>query len=241
MKQILRNKRVLLIVALFSAFLLWNCNKDEEESEPEACFTYSSESHNLGEDIQIDEEIDFSNCSENAELYLWEFGDGAQTTDKNPSHSYDEYGSYVVRVTAYGSDKSLEDFTMKTIDISASTSMTLTTLDNTGGILTECEVYIFDNEEDMWNIENEIALGLTDSNGEILFDNLRPIVYWIFAGKMITDNTLWAAFYYTPELEKGENNEFVLTLEYTEVKKSGTMFEFKQNFNSKNQILKFVN
>jgi len=207
-----------------------------ESVSPVACFTYSSESHDLGEEIQIDEEISFNNCSENAELYLWEFGDGEQTTDKNPSHSYDECGSYVVKVTAYRSD-SLEDFTMKTIDVSASTSMTLTTVDTTERILTECEVYLFDNEDDMWNLENEVGYGLTDSNGEILFDNLQPIVYYVFAGKIITDNTLWVAFVYTPELEKGENNEFVITLQYVEVKNSGKFVDYKQNLRENNTDL----
>lgn len=49
----------------------------------------------------------FTNQStENARSFLWEFGDGTTSTEKNPMHIYANEGSYTVRLTAKGIIKS---------------------------------------------------------------------------------------------------------------------------------------
>lgn len=45
-------------------------------------------------------EITFSNKSENATSYLWDFGDGNTSTDKEPKHTYEQEGSYTVTLIA---------------------------------------------------------------------------------------------------------------------------------------------
>lgn len=45
--------------------------------------------------------IIFTNTSENADTYLWSFGDGETSTEKSPTHVYDEAGSYTVTLIAY--------------------------------------------------------------------------------------------------------------------------------------------
>lgn len=47
-----------------------------------------------------DSEIQFSNFSENALAYIWEFGDGSVSTDVNPVHQYSESGNYRVKLQA---------------------------------------------------------------------------------------------------------------------------------------------
>jgi PKD repeat protein len=44
--------------------------------------------------------VDFDNLSLNANSYLWNFGDGATSTQTNPIHVYDEDGVYTVSLTA---------------------------------------------------------------------------------------------------------------------------------------------
>ena len=44
--------------------------------------------------------VSFSNLSENTEIYEWDFGNGATSTDSNPSHTYRTPGEYVVTLTA---------------------------------------------------------------------------------------------------------------------------------------------
>ncbi len=47
-------------------------------------------------------EVGFTNKSQNAQSFSWNFGDGTTSTDKDPSHTYDEDGSYQVTLTASG-------------------------------------------------------------------------------------------------------------------------------------------
>lgn len=44
----------------------------------------------------------FTNNSQNALSYDWDFGDGAMSTEVTPSHSYSQAGDYIVTLTAFG-------------------------------------------------------------------------------------------------------------------------------------------
>lgn len=45
-------------------------------------------------------QVDFVNLSSNADSYFWSFGDGAVSTETNPTHTYSEGGIYVVELWA---------------------------------------------------------------------------------------------------------------------------------------------
>ncbi|RTE53981.1 hypothetical protein EHW67_08590 [Arenibacter aquaticus] len=45
--------------------------------------------------------VRFSNNSTNAQEYLWEFGDGNISTDREPEHEYELPGAWKIRYTAY--------------------------------------------------------------------------------------------------------------------------------------------
>lgn len=51
---------------------------------------------------QNDFDVTFTNTSENAINYSWNFGDGAQSTDSDPVHTYTANGAYTVTLIAYG-------------------------------------------------------------------------------------------------------------------------------------------
>lgn len=52
--------------------------------------------------------INFSNTATSvAKLYEWDFGDGATSTEANPSHAYTKYGRYKVTLTVRKEDKVL--------------------------------------------------------------------------------------------------------------------------------------
>ena len=44
--------------------------------------------------------VSFKNLSTNADSFLWDFGDGATSTDANPQHTYTTKGSFTVKLTA---------------------------------------------------------------------------------------------------------------------------------------------
>jgi len=90
--------RVLLslfsIIILQLVFLI-SCEKDKKK--PIARFTVSKEIVEIGDTVM------FTNQSENALSYFWSFGDGINSTDENPKHSYSEGGFYVVILKANNS------------------------------------------------------------------------------------------------------------------------------------------
>lgn len=90
--------------------LIWSCETREEVIPPTACFTIS-EDH-----IFVGETINFTDCSEDAQSYLWDFGDDNNSIMQNPGHKYNESGEFVVvlRVT----NKALQSEVNKTIYVS---------------------------------------------------------------------------------------------------------------------------
>ncbi len=88
----------MIVMGAFAMFTFNSCEKDEDPAEdPIASFQ-----------VEIDEEnylqVTFMNFSQNAETYLWDFGDGNTSTEENPVHVYDTHGDYEVVLTATNSD-----------------------------------------------------------------------------------------------------------------------------------------
>lgn len=69
---------------------------------PTAEFSVSTNAAQMGE-IRLDDEIRFTDASTDPEdhqlRYTWDFGDGSSSDASNPSHSYDEAGSFTVVLT----------------------------------------------------------------------------------------------------------------------------------------------
>ena len=77
------------------------CEKDEELplEELTACFGHEPN------DID-DGEIQFTNCSENANNYFWDFGDGYTSIKKEPLHVFEGDFPYYVTLIAYDDNES---------------------------------------------------------------------------------------------------------------------------------------
>jgi PKD repeat protein len=88
------NRKLNISLILFTVFILSNCIKPEETVEPVACFEVSKEN------AVINESISFTNCSQNSESYIWNFGDGTTSTDNDPTHTYSEAGSFTINLLA---------------------------------------------------------------------------------------------------------------------------------------------
>lgn len=101
---------LLCSIILFSFFLV-SCKK---EAEPIARYTLNKTA------VIPDETIDFTNTSENASSYLWDFGDGNTSTEENPKHAYSSSGIFTVTLTVTG--KGGKDSFKQTVEV----SMTIT-------------------------------------------------------------------------------------------------------------------
>lgn len=89
--------RAFLFLGAFSMVTLVSCEKEEETPEdPIASFQYAiSETNYL--------EVTFTNYSQNATSYSWNFGDGETSTEQNPVHVFAAAGEYTVVLTAMNS------------------------------------------------------------------------------------------------------------------------------------------
>jgi len=72
----------------------------EEEPAPVASFTFA------GANKSAPTEVAFTNNSQNATSFLWEFGDGASSTEKNTKHTYTTGGTFTVKLTAFNKETS---------------------------------------------------------------------------------------------------------------------------------------
>lgn len=71
--------------------------KDEPAAGPVASFQFEVDETNFLL-------VSFSNFSQNATSYSWNFGDSETSTDENPTHEYATAGTYTVTLTATASD-----------------------------------------------------------------------------------------------------------------------------------------
>ena len=81
-------KKIGYYIAVFSFLLLTSCAK------PLAKFTVQDE------DKQAPSTIVFTNSSEKAETFFWDFGDGNTSTEESPEHKYFLSGKYNIKLIA---------------------------------------------------------------------------------------------------------------------------------------------
>lgn len=99
---------VLLLLTVTSA-----CKKTETRTvqQPAACYSVLVSDPYMvykmpGTSTFIDSNFYFRNCSDSGSTvtYLWNFGDGTTSTEKNPQHSYSKRGKYAVKLLVANED-----------------------------------------------------------------------------------------------------------------------------------------
>ena len=112
----MRGHYKILVAITLVLLAVFSCDKGEEKDENPtviSCFTYTAN----GATITFN-----SSCSEGAESYDWEFGDGRTSINPNPTNTYIYSGSYEVtlRVTGNGNAHTA----VQTIDVVGSVCKT---------------------------------------------------------------------------------------------------------------------
>ncbi|MDD5694044.1 MAG: PKD domain-containing protein [Bacteroidales bacterium] len=100
MKKLLQLSMAFLI--LFAIASMTSC-KDDEEEEPEVLASFTFVADGLT--------VTFTNTSQNAATYLWDFGDLQTSTEVNPVHVYTDLGTFEVKLTAYSPKGKLHTYT----------------------------------------------------------------------------------------------------------------------------------
>jgi hypothetical protein len=88
-----RSRRLLLLPILSIILLGSHCKPEPPEITP--CFTVVADTFR-----DPREPVVFVNCSEGADSYFWQFGDGTTSTEVSPAHIFAQVGTYDVRLTA---------------------------------------------------------------------------------------------------------------------------------------------
>lgn len=91
-------KQNFILLTLISLTTIISCVEKDSINLPKACFNITPNAGKAGDEIQ------FSNCSKNATHFVWTFGDGESSTQKEPLHIYRKKGNYEIRLLA-GEDK----------------------------------------------------------------------------------------------------------------------------------------
>jgi PKD repeat protein len=88
----------LRVILLLSTLVFSACKKDPKPDLPEAKFQINGGFRPAPVTIELE------NLTTNADSYMWDFGDGSTSTEKNPSHTYTEPGNYTIRLVATNED-----------------------------------------------------------------------------------------------------------------------------------------
>jgi len=104
-------KKILYTLS-FIAVILFSCTKDEDSpSAPTACFTVDATESTDSTHLFL-----FDQCPPVYDLSYWDFGDGQYSSNPNPSHAYNQYGSFNVKLTVTNSTGQTHSIT-KTITL----------------------------------------------------------------------------------------------------------------------------
>ncbi|MCP4313913.1 MAG: PKD domain-containing protein [Bacteroidetes bacterium] len=161
-----------LTFVLVPLLALLSCQK-----VPETSFTYTPTIN-----VEAGESVHFNNTTPEENSYEWDFGDGGTSTTENPQHLYEEAGSFEVILTATNDAGS--HLKSETIVINEATILSFFITDSTGTIyFKDAEVFLYTDEEEWDNFEEANLSDITNDEGEVLFMNMEPRVYYIWAFK----------------------------------------------------------
>ena len=158
------------------------------------------------------EEISFINESIDATTYQWNFGNDKTSDDDSPTTVFDKRGNFTVSLHAFNEAGS--DSVSKIIQINDPTIMVFFVfLPDSVTPLADCNVWVYDNEEDWDDFTDPQFNKFTDADGFAEFLNLESIPYYIIMFKE-TDEGIYITGGYTEALEQNEPNVYEVVAEF---------------------------
>jgi PKD repeat protein len=166
-----------LYLSLILTLSLFSC-----KLAPRAHFTTDTPEPEVGQNVYFD------NGSKNADSYEWDFGDGYISNEVNPVHVFTGSGTFDVTLTAT-SNSGLSDMASMTINVMIPTLLEIEVLEYYHEyVVPGASVRLYPTLTD-WNSETNMeSEGYTDADGEVVFSNLGPYVYYVDVWETSHDN-----------------------------------------------------
>lgn len=167
-------------ILLLAFTILLGCEED-----PAASFSVSKEI------VETGETVIFTNTSTDAASFEWFFGDGNMSTDRDPSHAYDQPGNYNVTLVAYSkSGNKMDDAYLAFLWVIDPTVLTFNVYLNNSP-LSGCEIELFDSYDSWYSDENSVASATTNTSGSVSFTGCSAKVYY---ADFYYDNNYFGSF-----------------------------------------------
>jgi hypothetical protein len=206
----------IIFLSLVLPLLLFSC-----ESNPKALFFTDTVEPEVGQ------EVFFTNESENAIDYEWDFGDGFISHDVHPTHIYTGTGTFEVILTVY-SHKGLSDKASITIEVMIPTLLEIEVLEYYDEyVVPDARVRLYPTLPDWDEETNMESEGYTNASGKVVFSHLGPYVYYVDVWEENHGNYALRnediAFIRTPEILPHEINRFIAYVDIVDHGKSAAI------------------
>lgn len=200
-------KRLITILPIL-ALLLAGCHK-----EPFADAIITPNPAYVGEDIS------FTNVSVNAESFEWNLGDGTISTAFNVTHFYDDPGTYLVSLTAFGRKGGVSTATFE-VDVIGSQLKVIVKEYWDEYVVPNASVILYPTLQDWIDETNPVEERFTNAVGECIFTGLSNQKYYVDVWEQNHDNYTLASedvgFIETQLLEPGYDHTFIAYVDYYE-------------------------
>lgn len=209
-------KRLVIISTLISVLFV-GCERREYLPIAEFAVDYTL--------IIPGEVVLFSNYSEYADYFEWNFGDGTISRSVNPSHYYTQEGIYDVVLAAYRNGN--VDYAYITIEVYETTLEVEVRDYDTDDLITGIDVTLYTSLYGWENFTNPVISAPTDANGIVIFKGLDAISYYLDVySTYFTNEYLGYSdidFIQTAPLQYAHHNKFIAFVRYhPPVASSGT-------------------
>lgn len=186
-------------ITIFLSFLfifLIGCKKSDNSVNPVEQIPDPVASFDILGDLETKSNINFVNTSKNADTFVWEFGDGTASTEKNPTKQYNSYGIFFVKLTATNSSTGKSSIAIKEIKIKPS-KVFFKSID-------VVDIPFVDANGSGWDLNSgpDVFIQFVDSVGNVLISSSRSIYYdvkpsdlpigWDFIPELEFPKHLWA-------------------------------------------------
>jgi len=205
----LQKMKKIIFLTVILPFIIYSC-----EMSPRAFFSASP-----GDPV-VGEEVWFTNESDNAESFEWNFGDGYISNEINPIHSFTASGTFTVVLKAW-SHNGVSDEASVTIDVLIPTLLEVEVLEYyeqypVGG----ASVILYPTLNDWENETNSVIEGFTDADGKVVFSDLDKMVYYADVWEATHDNYALkdedVGFIRTSEIMPHKINRFIAYVDFVD-------------------------